>query len=132
MHIMWELPTNKPSFLFKNTQDFNQTTDVGPQEPISFIDNINLYFNCLGFVQDDFKRSPNGMSWGGVKSQIFVKMQVFLCTFYFTIVFQNGGQQICTHFGTVSIFISNPYIILKLVGIQNVVHYVEERLYKGH
>ena len=69
---------------------------------------------------------------GGVKSHIFVKMQVFLCTFYFTIVFQNGGQQSCTHFGTVSIFISNPYIILKLVGIQNVVHYVEERLYKGH
>ena len=35
MQIMQELQTNRPNFLFKNAQDFNQTTDVGPQEPIS-------------------------------------------------------------------------------------------------
>ena len=58
MHIMQELPTNKPNFLFfKNTQDFNQTTHLGPQEPIGFIDNIILHFNCLGSVKDVFKWS---------------------------------------------------------------------------
>ena len=55
MHIMWELPTNKANFLFKNTQDFNQTTHVGPQEPIVLIDNINLYLNCLGSMKDVLK-----------------------------------------------------------------------------
>ena len=44
MHIMQELPTNKPNFLFKNTKDFNQTIHVGPQEPIVLIDNISFYF----------------------------------------------------------------------------------------
>ena len=94
MQIMQELQTNRPSFLIKNTHDFNQNRDVGPQEPIVFIDNINLYFNCLSFVQDVFKGSYNGMSQRGVRIQIFfVKMQVFLHTFYLTTVFQhNGGQ----------------------------------------
>ena len=55
MHIMSELPTNKLNFLFKNTQYFNQTTYIGPQEPIVFIDNINLHLNCLGSVKDVFK-----------------------------------------------------------------------------
>ena len=41
MHIMQELQTNRPNFLFKNIQDFNKTIGVGPQEPIVFIDNIN-------------------------------------------------------------------------------------------
>ena len=54
---MWELPTNKANFLFKNTQDFNQTTHVGPQEPIVLIDNINLYLNCLGSMKDVLKWS---------------------------------------------------------------------------
>ena len=57
MHIMQELPTNKPNFLFKNTQDFIQTTHIGPQEPIVFINNINLHLNCLDSVKDDFKWS---------------------------------------------------------------------------
>ena len=57
MHIMEELPTNKSNFLFKNKQDFNQTTHVGPQEPIVFIDNINLHLNCLGSVNDLFNFS---------------------------------------------------------------------------
>ena len=30
---------------------------VGPEEHIVFIDNISLYFNCLGSVQDVFKWS---------------------------------------------------------------------------
>ena len=54
---MWELPTNKTKFLFENTQDFNQTTHGRPQDPIVFIHNISLYFNCLGSVKDVFKWS---------------------------------------------------------------------------
>ena len=57
MHIMQDLPTNKANFLFKNTLDFNQTTHVGPQEPIVLIDNINLYLNCLSSVKDVLKCS---------------------------------------------------------------------------
>ena len=40
-----------------NHQDFNQTTHVGPQEPIVFGDNINLYLNCLGSMKDVLKWS---------------------------------------------------------------------------
>ena len=56
---MQELPTYKANFLFKNknTQDFNKTTRVVPQEPIVLIDNINLYLNCLGSVKDVLKWS---------------------------------------------------------------------------
>ena len=60
MHIMWELLTNKVNFLFKNTQDFNQTTHAAPHLPIVFFDNIILYFNYLVFVLHVFKRSCNG------------------------------------------------------------------------
>ena len=44
---MQELSTNKPSFSFKYTEDFNQTTHVAPYEPIVFNDNISFYFNSL-------------------------------------------------------------------------------------
>ena len=44
MYIMQKLPTNKANFIFKNTQDFNQTTHVGPQDPNVFTDNISFYF----------------------------------------------------------------------------------------
>ena len=57
MHIMWELPTNKPNFLFKNAEDLNQITHIGPQEPIVFIDIINLHLNGLGSVKNVFKWS---------------------------------------------------------------------------
>ena len=57
MHIMQELLTNKANFLFKNTQDFNQTTHAAPHLPIVFIDNIILYFNYLVFLLHVFKRS---------------------------------------------------------------------------
>ena len=50
MQIMQELPTNKPSFLFKQTEDFNQTTHVAPYEPIAFNDNLS-FFNSLSSVQ---------------------------------------------------------------------------------
>ena len=59
MHIMQELPTNKPNFLFNNTgfqPDYTLRT--------ARIDNISLYFSCIAFVQDVFKRSHNGMSQG--------------------------------------------------------------------
>ena len=36
------LPTKKANLIFKNTQDFNQTTHVGPQEFNVFTDNISL------------------------------------------------------------------------------------------
>ena len=54
---MGELPTIKTDFLFKNSQDFNQTTHARPQHPIVFIDNISLYFNCISSVKYVFKWS---------------------------------------------------------------------------
>ena len=62
MHIMQELSTNKPSFSFKYTEDFNQTTHVAPYEPIVFNDNISFYFNSLSSIQDVFKESLMVMS----------------------------------------------------------------------
>ena len=49
----------KTNFLFKNSQDFNQTTHVAPHLNIVFTDNIILYFNYLVFVLHVFKRSHN-------------------------------------------------------------------------
>ena len=54
---MLELPTIKTDFLFKNSQDFNQTTHARPQHPIVFIHNISLYFNCIISVKYVFKWS---------------------------------------------------------------------------
>ena len=54
---MLELPTIKTDFLFENSQDFNQTTHARPQDPIVFIDNISLYFNCISSVKYVFKWS---------------------------------------------------------------------------
>ena len=56
---MLELPTIKTDFLFKNSQDFNQTTYARPQHPIVFIDNISLYFNCISSVKYVFKWSQS-------------------------------------------------------------------------
>ena len=44
MYSMQKLPINKANFIFKNTQDFNQTTHVEPQDPSIFTDNISFYF----------------------------------------------------------------------------------------
>ena len=57
---MLELLTIKTDFLFENSQDFNQTTHARPQNPIVFIHNISLYFNCISSVKYLFKRSCNG------------------------------------------------------------------------
>ena len=57
---MLDLPTIKTDFLFKNSQDFNQTTHARPQHPIVFIHNISLYFNCISSVKYLFKRSRHG------------------------------------------------------------------------
>ena len=57
---MLELPTIKTDFLFKNSQDFNQTTHARPQHPIVFIHNISLYFNCISSVKYLFKWSCHG------------------------------------------------------------------------
>ena len=54
---MWELPTIKTDFLFENSQDFNQTTHGRPQDSITFIHNISLYFNCISSVKYVFKWS---------------------------------------------------------------------------
>ena len=42
MYFIQKLPTNKAKFIFKNMQDFNQTTHVGPQDPSVFTDRIKL------------------------------------------------------------------------------------------
>ena len=66
---MLDLPTIKTDFLFKNSQDFNQTTHARPQHPIVFIHNISLYFNCISSVKYFFKRSRHGhvMSFSEVR-----------------------------------------------------------------
>ena len=61
MHIMWESPTIKTDFPFENSQDFNQTTNGRPQDPIVFIDNISLYFNCINSAKYVFKWSHHVM-----------------------------------------------------------------------
>ena len=60
MQIMQELPTNKPNFLFKHTEDFNQTTHAAAYEPIVFIDNISFDLKSLSSVQEVFKESCHG------------------------------------------------------------------------
>ena len=60
MQIMQELPTNKPNFPFKYTEDFNQTTHVPPYEPIVFNDNISFYCNSLNSVQEVLKEPCHG------------------------------------------------------------------------
>ena len=57
MHMMLELPTIKINFLFKNSQNFNQTTHSRPQYTIVFIHNISLYFKCISSVKYVFKLS---------------------------------------------------------------------------
>ena len=57
---MLDLPTIKTDFLFKNSQDFNQSTHARPQDPIVFIHNISLYFKCISSVNIVFKRSCHG------------------------------------------------------------------------
>ena len=57
---MLELSTIKTDFLFKNSQDFNQTTHARPQHPIVFIPNISLFFNCISSVKYVFKWSCHG------------------------------------------------------------------------
>ena len=62
MYIMRELPTNKANFLFKNMQDFNQTTHVGPQELHVFTDNISFYFYAIISIKNLMKQSHNSTS----------------------------------------------------------------------
>ena len=47
---MLELPTIETDFLFKNSQDFNQTTHARPQHPIVFIHNIRLIQGDVEFL----------------------------------------------------------------------------------
>ena len=54
---MLELPKNKANFLFKNMQDFNQTTHVGPQELNVFTDNISFYFYAIISIKNLMKQS---------------------------------------------------------------------------
>ena len=60
MQIMQKLPTSKPSFPFKHTEDFNQTKYVAPYEHIFFIDNISFNFISLSFIHEVFKGSHHG------------------------------------------------------------------------
>ena len=62
MYFMQKLPANKTNFTFKNMQDFNQTTHVGPQDPIVFTDNISFYFYRIISIKKLMKQSRNGTS----------------------------------------------------------------------
>ena len=59
MQIIQELPSNKPNFPLKYTEDLNQT-HVGVYEPIVFNDNISFYFNSPSSVQNMLKESHHG------------------------------------------------------------------------
>ena len=57
MQIMQELPTNKPNFLFKHTQDFNEITHVASYWAMVFIViNISFYFNYCYYVSKLIER----------------------------------------------------------------------------
>ena len=92
---MLELPTIKTDFLFKNSQDFDQTTHARPQHPIVFIDIISLYFNCISSVKYVFKRSRHAFfrgttqAGGGKSAYVRFGMQTILLFSLFHI--QNGG-----------------------------------------
>ena len=60
MYFMQKLPTNKTNFIFKNMQDFNQTTHVGPQDPNVFTDNISFYFYLIISIK---KNNETVMQW---------------------------------------------------------------------
>ena len=62
MYFMQKLPTNKANFIFKNMQDFNQTTHVGPQELNVFTNNISFYFYPIISIKNLMKQSRNGTS----------------------------------------------------------------------
>ena len=62
MYFMRELPTNKANFIFKNTQDFNQTTHAGPHDLNVFTDNISFYFYPIISIKNLIKQSCNVMS----------------------------------------------------------------------
>ena len=49
-----------PIFSSTTHRIFNQTTHAEPQVTIIFTDNISLYFNYTGSVQDFFRRSHHG------------------------------------------------------------------------
>ena len=94
---MLELPTIKTDFLFKNSQDFNQTTHARPQPPIVFIHDISLYFNCISSVKYVFKwsRHSHVMPFSVVRPKRVVG-KVPTCMFwnadYFALFkFQNGN-----------------------------------------
>ena len=62
MYFRRGLLINKANFIFKNTQDFNQTTHVGPQELNVFTDNISFYFYAIISIKNLTKQSHNSMS----------------------------------------------------------------------
>ena len=62
MYFMQKLPTNKANFIFKNTQDFNQTKHVGLQDPNVFTDNISFYFYPIISIKNLMKQSHNSTS----------------------------------------------------------------------
>ena len=61
MHIMWELPTNKPNFLWEHT-GFQSNYTCRTTKPIIFIHNISLYFHPISSVQDLIEESQMVMS----------------------------------------------------------------------
>ena len=63
MYFMQKFPTTKANFIFKNTQDFNQTTHVQPQDPSVFTDNISFYFYPIISIKNLMTQSCNGTSW---------------------------------------------------------------------
>ena len=74
---MQELPTNKPNFLFNNTQDFNQTKHAAPHLPIVFIDDIRFYFYAIISVKVLMEESCHSdVTAISTQSEIFLSFEV--------------------------------------------------------
>ena len=107
MYFMQKLLTTKANFIFKNMQDFNQTTHIRPQDPSVFTDNISFYFYPIIFIQNLIKQSRNGMSQlfhNGLKIFRVLRLNThfrmqntcFSTQSFLTWIaqqFQNGGRQ---------------------------------------
>ena len=134
MHITWELQTKKANFLFKNTQVFYQTIHAAPHWATLFTDNIIIYFNYQVFMLHLFKRSYNGMSWGGIVLQIFWLNAGLFTHFWFHHCFPRWltVELFVIRNSKYSLPISNPNILYQLIVCQNVVNYPEAWLCEGH
>ena len=89
---MWELPTRQISSS-KNTQDFNQTTHVGLQDPSVFTDNISFYFYSIISTKKLNERVMQITSFR-FQNHVVFKFQNFLFSVVMRLLFTVMGRDI--------------------------------------